>query len=243
VIQLKDYKNIQGNYYDNAHSKNAHKSQSFMYNTREDYFIEFMELKGTENILDIGCGSGTFVKRLAQKYKKAKFCGADASEAVIKFANKTNTKKNLRFVSAPIEKLPFKDNSFDSVIVSHLIEHIKEPKKALKEVKRVLKKKGILFLTTPNYFSLWPLAEIVFDKTIANDGYSLDEQHISRFTHFSIKKSIRAAGFDIAKAKSLYIFSLEASVISAKLGNALFKVDKLLDFLPLGMITYVKAIK
>jgi len=240
---VKNYKDIKGDYYQQAHTEGAHKSQSFMYNTREAYFIEFMALKNGEKILDIGCGSGTFAKELATKYKQSKITGADASAAVIGFARKGNNQKNLGFVTAPAEKLPFKSSSFDVVIISHLIEHLKNPEKALKEIRRVLKDGGKMFLTTPNYFSLWPLAEKVFDKTIAQKGYSLDEQHISRFNHFSIKKTVEQSGFEVEKAKTLYVFSLEASVLSQKLGHLLFGLDKAVDFLPIGMITYLSASK
>ena len=240
---MKTYKNISGSYYAEAHTEKAHKSQSFLYNTREEYFIDFMKLKGNEKILDIGCGSGTFSKKLAEKYAKTKIIGADASEAVIKYAKKTSTLRNISFVSAPAEKLPFKNETFDVVIISHLIEHLANPQKALKEVRRVLTKNGKMFLTTPNYFSLWPLAEFVFDKSIASEGYSLNEQHISRFDYFSIKKSVKEAGFLVSKEKSLYLFSLEASVLAKKLGKAFFWLDKALDFLPIGMIVYLEAKK
>jgi len=40
--------------------------------------------------------------------------------------------------------LPFRDNSLDVVLAFELVEHLKEPRRALKEIKRTLKKKGIL---------------------------------------------------------------------------------------------------
>ncbi|HLC92670.1 MAG TPA: class I SAM-dependent methyltransferase [archaeon] len=242
---MKSYMGVAGDYYEKAHSS-RHKSQGFFYETREEYMLDFMGLKGNEKIIDVGCGSGTFSRVLAEKHPKAKITGVDISEHAISFARKTAKEKNignLKFISASISSIPVKSGSFDVAVVSHLIEHVKNPENDLKEVNRILKPNGILILTTPNYFSLWPLAEMVFDRTMAEKNYSLDEQHISRFTSFSIKKPINNKGFAILREKTLYIFSLEASLLSRRLGQAIFAIDKLLDFLPIGMVVYLKARK
>ncbi len=243
---MKDYMKIKGDYYEEAHGKNAPKAQSFFYNTREEYFIEFMNLSGSEKIIDIGCGSGTFTMELAKKYPKTKIIGIDISQAVIGFAKKKAKKegiKNVDFLVSPINKLPKQASNSDVAIVSHLIEHIKKPKEALMEVKKMLKKGGRLFLTTPNYLSLWPLAEIVFDKTMAKKGYSLEEQHISKFDYFSIKKITKEAGFSVSKEKAVYMFSLPAGLLSKKAAEFFFAVDKAIDSLPFGMIIYLEAKK
>jgi len=241
---MKDYKNIEGDYYEKAH-KGSHKSQEFMYTSREDYFIDFMKLKGNEKILDIGCGSGTFTRRIAKAYPNIKIIGADISEKVIAFARKETKKrkiKNASFIVSGINKINV-DVQFDVIIVSHLIEHLEKPLDALNEVKKKLRKGGSLFITTPNYTSLWPLAEKVFDKTIAKEGYSLDEQHISRFNYNSIQEIVKKSRLKVDEIKTLYIFSLEASLLSKTLGNLSFKIDKALDTLPFGMIIYLKAKK
>ncbi len=238
---MKDYKNIEGDYYEGAHKGNS--AQAFMYNSREEYFIDFMKLKGNEKILDIGCGSGTFTIKLAKKYPKSRIIGADISEKVIGFAKKEIKKrkiKNVSFIVSGANKIKTNEK-FDVVIISHLIEHLENPLGALKEIKSRLKKGGKLFLTTPNYSSLWPIAEFVFDKTMAKQGYSLDEQHISRFNCGSIKKIVKKAGFSVNGLKTLYVFSLEASILSKKLGEALFVIDKVLDRVPVGMIIYLEA--
>ncbi len=242
---MKSYMGVSGDYYERAH-KSRHKSQGFFYETREEYMAEFMGLVGNEKILDVGCGSGTFSRSLAKKFPDAKITGVDISEQAISFARKKaggEKIRNLDFLAASISKIPVKSGSFDVAVVSHLIEHVENPEKDLREINRVLKPNGILILTTPNYFSLWPIAEMVFDKTMAEKNYSLSDQHISRFTAFSIKEPVEKTGFCIQNRKTLYIFSLEASVLSRRLGEALFLLDKALDFLPFGMVIYLKARK
>jgi ubiquinone/menaquinone biosynthesis C-methylase UbiE len=70
--------------------------------------------------------------------------------------NAFNDAKNLEaerdayFLVGDLEDLPFKNNSFDTIICSEVIEHLLEPERAIREFERVLKSKGILVVTVPN---------------------------------------------------------------------------------------------
>jgi len=59
--------------------------------------------------------------------------------------------RNLKgyFVCGNTHNLPLKDNSLDVVLAFELVEHLKEPRRALEEIRRVLKRRGILLLTSP----------------------------------------------------------------------------------------------
>ena len=59
--------------------------------------------------------------------------------------------KNIKTVECDVEKMPFEDNSFDAVLVSHILEHCFNLGVALKEIRRVLKKDGYLFVFLPEY--------------------------------------------------------------------------------------------
>ena len=91
------------------------------------------------NILDLGCGSGIVAKEF-EKFFQAKVVGADI--------------KDNRLVKIPFfkikdnEELPFKDNSFDVVLISYVLHHSQNPEKILKEAKRV-GKKIIIFEDSP----------------------------------------------------------------------------------------------
>ena len=104
-------------------------------------------------VLDVGCGDGKLTSLVAPHVKS--IIGVDNQEYPLKFArlifDKLNI-KNAKFEVGDITKLKYKNNSFDKVVCWDVIEHV--PKdiaaKGIKELIRVLKHDGRLFLTTPN---------------------------------------------------------------------------------------------
>lgn len=117
---------------------------------------EISKLPKGSLVLDAGCGGGLISKDLMKDY--AVF-GVDANPNAIEFCKKTYSEG--RYTLANIEEtLPFVDNFFDGAIFVETIEHLPDPDRAVKELKRVLKENGVLVITTPNYDSLkWKLAE------------------------------------------------------------------------------------
>jgi ubiquinone/menaquinone biosynthesis C-methylase UbiE len=98
-------------------------------------------------VLEAGCGVGAQTKIIAPKNPSTKFVSVDLSEASIREARKMAQSceiKNVEFLQANIYDLPFDNESFDSVILCFVLEHLDNPINALKELKRVLKKGGTL---------------------------------------------------------------------------------------------------
>lgn len=123
----------------------------YLYKPREVWWrgwIKKLNLKKREKALDVGCGGGVFLARLVQEYG-IKGWGIDASEKSIIRAKKNSLAK-LNLQTASAIKLPFKNNYFDVVLSFDVLEHIKEQKKAVLEMIRVLKPGGRLLIYTIN---------------------------------------------------------------------------------------------
>lgn len=106
-------------------------------------FIQYLkkEIKKGDKVLDLGCGPASLWPELI-KIKNIELTGADISPAMIKEAKKKFPDGD--FVIADSEKLPFIDGEFDVVICSSTLHHLPEIDKSLTEIKRVLKKSGVL---------------------------------------------------------------------------------------------------
>lgn len=103
-------------------------------------------LKGLNgSLLDLGCGQGAISERIMLTYPN-KF-NITASDF-----NKKDFRAKVKFIKADLNKfhLPFKDNSFDVVMLVEVIEHVENPALLINEINRILKKKGILIMSTPN---------------------------------------------------------------------------------------------
>lgn len=98
-------------------------------------------VKGSK-ILDIGCGDGEYTSLFC--HDKNEVVGLDLKNTV-----KREFKK-FKFVKGDAECLPFPNGSFDLVISFDVLEHIYDDKRAIREVYRVLRKNGKIFLETPN---------------------------------------------------------------------------------------------
>lgn len=105
-------------------------------------------------ILDIGCGTGRNISYVSETVERSNFIfyGIDYSKDCIAYAKVQYKSQGVRFKAYSGKKLPFKDNTFDFVVSSHVLEHIKKEDALLylSEISRVLKKGGISVIGTPN---------------------------------------------------------------------------------------------
>jgi 2-polyprenyl-3-methyl-5-hydroxy-6-metoxy-1,4-benzoquinol methylase len=144
-----------------------------------------------KSILDVGCGTGRLVKFLRNFKLDARGC--DISVEAVKLARLYNRKNLITHCSAT--KLNYYEKSFDLVTAVSVIEHLdqQEGEEFIKEVDRILKNNGWLFLITPNYNS--PLRLILQKHWF---GYS-DPTHKHFYTPQSLSRLCKKYGFSNIK--------------------------------------------
>jgi SAM-dependent methyltransferase len=105
-------------------------------------------LKPGSHILDIGAGNGEFAERCIKN--QFKYTAIEVNET---YKQKLSG-MGAQVIDAFVPPVPCDDNSFDYVHLSHLLEHMSTPEKALelvKEIRRVLKSNGFLCIISPDY--------------------------------------------------------------------------------------------
>ncbi len=111
-----------------------------------------MMLDGTEkSILDLGTGTGKFLKMFLEKKSWDRVAGVDFSQNMLEVA-KRDLPQSVELVNADFHNLPFHDGSFDLVVSSYALRSVQEFPAFLKEIHRVLSsrgKAGLLCLTRP----------------------------------------------------------------------------------------------
>jgi len=111
------------------------------------------EIQG-KTVLDIGAGSGGKTTFYALNGAK-RLTGIDTEERFIMQARDFASSKNARdidFIVANAEVMPFQNASFDMCVMNDVFEHLSKPEVVLKEVNRVLKPHGKVFINSPPYF-------------------------------------------------------------------------------------------
>jgi len=185
-----------------------------------------LQLNSKPRILDVGCGIGTDLNMLSVDGITGEFWGMDISRVAIKRANelaKKRDERNFYWVVASAEHLPIRDDAVDIIISSEVIEHLRNPLAFLFEVKRVLKRKGVIVLTTPNSDHLLGKIFRCFPKKM-KDALDKEQQwHLKRVSpklslskweegHVSVmsldnwKKLVEKAGLKIDKIRGSAIF-------------------------------------
>jgi SAM-dependent methyltransferase len=148
--------------------------------------IEQFMKKG--RILDIGCGRGKMLDGL--KDRGWETYGTELSEESARYAKE---RLRLNVYQGDFVNSNFPADFFDCVTLFHVLEHLKDPLRNLAEIKRVLKKDGLLLIALPNFGG----GQSVFS---GKAWFHLDvPRHYSHFTQKTLKSFLDKSGFQIKK--------------------------------------------
>jgi 2-polyprenyl-3-methyl-5-hydroxy-6-metoxy-1,4-benzoquinol methylase len=134
-------------------------------------------------VLEIGCGNGNLLNHLATLGWQVQGVEPDRKAAEIA------THRNLPVMCGELSEHSFAPQSFDAIIMSHVIEHIGDPITLLKICRQLLKPGGRLIILTPNLHALG-------HRWFGRDWLHLDPpRHLNLFTQESMATACRMSGF------------------------------------------------
>lgn len=155
---------------------------------RRRYQIITKLAQEAQSCLDIGCGSSRILSGLDNGI------GVDIQLPKLRYSRKYGKP----LANASIHALPFRDDSFDCVVCSQLIEHLPAGEEPFLEISRVLKSGGRLIIGTPDYAKLsWRIIEWLY-KLLIPWGYA--DEHITHYSRNSLVGLLEEHGFAFQKA-------------------------------------------
>lgn len=160
--------------------------------TQKPWFTKYIENK--DIVLDLGCGNGQSSIKVAKVAKRV--IGVDINNVLLNIGQKTVKDlhmKNINFDKLDLEKkLKFKNRTFDKIIFLDVLEHLRKREQILKEIKRILKPQGKLFLGVPNSQTSWKKLQ----RSVNLCSFS-DPDHKTEFSERSIKNLLKKHNFKI----------------------------------------------
>ncbi len=163
--------------------------------------ISLLELGGGDCVLDVGCGGGAALYRMAELVTAGRLVGVDYSPVSVSLSRETNAKEiaegKTEIIEASVEDLPFADGTFDKVISVESFYFWPRPTDDLSEVCRVMKKGGRFALAADVYthegmskesresiekYALFAPTTDEFAEMFARAGFSCTEIHTEENT-------------------------------------------------------------
>lgn len=134
-------------------------------NKRIQLIVKMLSPFETDRILDVGCGEGYVMDHI----KRGNILGEDISSTAISSAKeKLRNKSNMHLIKSNVQNMPLKDNIFDKVYCTELLEHVISPETVVSEIGRVSKKNAVIVITIPNEDLINKVKRILFKLKIFN---------------------------------------------------------------------------
>ena len=156
------------------------------------------DFKPGRKLLDIGCGAGFFLKAARELGWDVE--GVELSESAASYAQKV---LDLPVRQGKFENCAIPDETFDVVTLQDTIEHLAFPLQILIEVRRVLKRGGLLMLNTPDLNSL--------SRFFLGRAWAVlsPAEHLTYFTEKTLSRMLARAGFEALGIRNLLNFNPE----------------------------------
>ena len=154
---------------------------------RDDVALSFLD-RNDRFVLDVGCGEGITLEKLATRFPESRILGIDLIEENIEICRRHGLAVQLGSAS----KIELPDSSVDAVLLMEVIEHLERPETILFEILRVLRPNGKLVIVFPNdaSFKLARLATLRFKEAAYDAG------HLRQWTPREIEPFISTIGFE-----------------------------------------------
>lgn len=181
-------------FYNKYHKKNKEYFKVISDNNFTYFYLTKLlstkEVNNCQTFLDIGCGVGTLSLYLAEKGKTV--LGIDVSSRAVRIANRAKKHlglKNVAFKTVSLEEFAVFEK-FDAVLLVEVLEHIKNDQLMLNKINNLLRRNGLLILTTPSKSS-------IMYKLGFYNNFDQRVGHLRRYTKSEVEQMLNKSGYKI----------------------------------------------
>lgn len=171
---MKNYNKKKENVWDEVWKKDVYSEPELRKRKAQkkvEKLLQYVDIKDSTIVLDLGCGGG-YISRELYNRTGAQIYGVDSSKEAIELSIKKTKEMPILYRQANVTKLPFKSNFADVILCIGVIEHVRTYQACLREITRVLKKDGIVFVVSSNKNSFIYQQKVIRQKLgLWNYGY------------------------------------------------------------------------
>ena len=228
---------IESGYYEKILSSGLSSKTGIQSNWHNLTFLKVKSfLKKDKNHLDYACGPGSLIGL----YSKSNSIGFDIAEEQINYANK-KFKSNNKFFTSNKNDI-FKKDFFDVITVNGLFEYLtnEEILDLLNFLNKILKPKGRIIITTPNYFGIFKIFEQLGEIV---GGVEYSKVNINKFTKkraLTLLEKSEFKNYQVSKFMNIGVFF---SMFSHEIGRLVERLIDKLFFSNFGMLLFIELQK
>jgi ubiquinone/menaquinone biosynthesis C-methylase UbiE len=126
-------------------------------------FVEFAGISDGERILDVGCGTGSLTRVVLESADVKSIAGVDLAEVYLESARQTIRDPRVDFKIGDATSLPFADKSFDLALAMLVLHFVPDGKKAVSEMRRVVRSGGVVAATVWDSLGGMPAQRLFWD--------------------------------------------------------------------------------
>jgi len=161
--------------------------------TELNYMLDLIRNEKGKKILDFGCNSGFFTDMIKKAAPENEVCGGDINDHALKWARKKHP--HMKFYK--INKEFYRKKKFDIIVVSHVLEHIRDRETFMKQLSKILTKNGRIIVTVPQ-------ERIRGDAAIVPILYNwirfrFENPHVANLRYEELKELFSKTGFSVNK--------------------------------------------
>ena len=176
-------------------------------------FVHRLPLDPTSAVLEAGCGTGATGALALKRGRAGRYVGIELFESAAARARNVLSEVVVGDVEA-IEP-DWQPAEFDALILSEVLEHLREPWAVLRKLSRFVRPGGLVLASSPNISHWRVVRELVNGRFPLDDQGVFDRTHMRWFTPESFVEMFEGAGFAVDRVRPVTPFSPRTQLFSA----------------------------